>query len=112
MIWLVLCVALWLLLSRTVVGRHLYAMGGNEEAARLSGIRTDRLKWLAYCLSSMTAALAGVLYACYIGTTSPVDRRHGVRTQRHRGGGRRRVQPDRRRRHRRAASCSERCSCG
>jgi ribose/xylose/arabinose/galactoside ABC-type transport system permease subunit len=70
-IWLVLCVALWLLLSRTVVGRHLYALGGNEEAARLSGIRTDRLKWLAYCIASMTAALAGVLYACYIGTTSP-----------------------------------------
>ncbi|MCA9220128.1 MAG: hypothetical protein KDA71_07350, partial [Planctomycetales bacterium] len=70
-IWIVLCVALWILLSRTVVGRHLYAMGGNEEAARLSGIRTDRLKWLAYCLGSMTAGLAGVLYACYIGTTSP-----------------------------------------
>lgn len=70
-IWIVLCVALWILLSRTVVGRHIYAMGGNEEAARLSGIRTDRLKWLAYCLGSMTAGLAGVLYACYIGTTSP-----------------------------------------
>jgi len=70
-IWLVLSAALWVLLSRTIVGRHLYAMGGNEDAARLSGIRTDRLKWLAYCLSSMTAALAGVLYACYIGTTSP-----------------------------------------
>ena len=70
-LWLVLSAALWVLLSRTIVGRHLYAMGGNEEAARLSGIRTDRLKWLAYCLSSMTAALAGVLYACYIGTTSP-----------------------------------------
>ncbi|MBL8851275.1 MAG: ABC transporter permease [Planctomycetaceae bacterium] len=70
-LWLVLSGALWVLLSKTIVGRHLYAMGGNEEAARLSGIRTDRLKWLAYCLSSMTAALAGVLYACYIGTTSP-----------------------------------------
>lgn len=70
-VWLVLCVAMWVLLSKTVVGRHLYAMGGNEAAARLSGIRTDRLKWLAYCLGSTTAALAGVLYACYIGTTSP-----------------------------------------
>jgi ribose/xylose/arabinose/galactoside ABC-type transport system permease subunit len=70
-IWLVLCAAMWVLLSRTVTGRHIYAMGGNEAAARLSGVRTDRLKWLAYCLSSMTAALAGVLYACYIGTASP-----------------------------------------
>lgn len=70
-VWLGLSTVLWTLLGRTVVGRHLYALGGNEEAARLSGIRTDRLKWLAYCTSSMTAALAGVLYACYIGTTSP-----------------------------------------
>lgn len=70
-IWLILCALLWLLLSRTVVGRHIYAMGGNERAAQLSGIRTDRLKWLAYCIGSMTAGLAGVLYACYIGTASP-----------------------------------------
>lgn len=66
-----LCVLLWLLLQRTVVGRHVYAMGGNETAARLSGVRTDRLKWLVYCIGSTTAAIAGVLYACYIGTTSP-----------------------------------------
>jgi ribose/xylose/arabinose/galactoside ABC-type transport system permease subunit len=72
-LWLVLSAALWVLLSKTVIGRHVYAMGGNEEAARLSGIRTDRLKWLAYCLSSMTAALAGVLYACYIGATNPAS---------------------------------------
>jgi ABC-type branched-subunit amino acid transport system permease subunit len=62
---------LWILLSRTVVGRHLYAMGGNEEAAKLAGIRTDRLKWLAYTIGSMTAGLAGILYACYIGTSRP-----------------------------------------
>jgi ribose/xylose/arabinose/galactoside ABC-type transport system permease subunit len=67
-IWIpvVLFVALalltWLLLSRTVVGRHLYALGGNEQAARLSGIRTDRLKWLAYCISAVLASLAGILY--------------------------------------------------
>lgn len=70
-VWIVLCVLLWVLLSKTVWGRHLYALGGNEEAARLSGIRTDRLKWLAYCIGSMTASLAGILYACYVGTASP-----------------------------------------
>lgn len=70
-VWIVLCIILWVMLRRTVTGRHLYAMGGNEEAARLSGIRTDRLKWLAYCIGSMTAAIAGVMYACYIGTASP-----------------------------------------
>ncbi len=58
-------------MSRTVVGRHLYAMGGNETAARLSGIRTDRLKWLAYCLGTMTASIAGILYTAEIGSASP-----------------------------------------
>ncbi|MCA9198490.1 MAG: ABC transporter permease [Planctomycetales bacterium] len=72
-IWLVLCLATWILLSKTTIGRHLYAMGGNEEAARLSGIRTERLKWLAYCISSVTAAISGILYACYITTSSPAS---------------------------------------
>ena len=62
---------LWLLMSRAVVGRHLYAMGGNEQAARLSGIRTDRLKWLAYCIGSMTAAVAGILYTGAVGVANP-----------------------------------------
>lgn len=61
-LFLILAAAMWLLLSRTVTGRHLYALGGNEQAAKLSGIRTDRLKWLAYSLSAMLSALAGVLY--------------------------------------------------
>ena len=71
LIWLLLAFALWVLLSKTVVGRHLYAMGGNEEAARLSGIRTDRLKWLAYCIGTMSAAVSGILYTCYVGTADP-----------------------------------------
>jgi ribose/xylose/arabinose/galactoside ABC-type transport system permease subunit len=62
LIFLALAGCFWLLMSRTVVGRHLYAMGGNEAAARLSGVRTERLKWFAYCLSSMTASIAGILY--------------------------------------------------
>jgi ribose/xylose/arabinose/galactoside ABC-type transport system permease subunit len=62
MIFLVLAVVVWLLLSRTVIGRHLYALGGNEEAARLSGIQTERVKWLAYCIGAVTAAIAGILY--------------------------------------------------
>ncbi len=70
-VFAVLSVFVWLFLGRTVVGRHVYAMGGNETAARLSGIRTGRLKWLVYCIGSMTAALAGVLYSCKIGTASP-----------------------------------------
>lgn len=62
LLFLFTAAAAWLLMSRTVIGRHLYALGGNEAAARLSGIRTDRLKWLAYVLGAMTASLAGILY--------------------------------------------------
>ncbi|MDB5338377.1 MAG: inner-rane translocator [Planctomycetaceae bacterium] len=61
-IFLALAGLMWILMSRTVTGRHLYALGGNEQAAKLSGIRTDRMKWLAYCLSSMLSAVAGILY--------------------------------------------------
>ncbi len=70
-IFLVLSVLAWVMMSRTVVGRHLYAMGGNEAAARLSGIRTDKLKWLAYCVGAMTASVAGILYTAEVGTAAP-----------------------------------------
>jgi len=70
-IFLVLSLLASILMSRTVVGRHLYAMGGNEAAARLSGIRTDNLKWLAYCLGSMSASIAGILYMAEVGTAYP-----------------------------------------
>lgn len=61
----------WLLMNKTVVGRHLYALGGNEEAARLSGIRTDRLKWLAYSLGGVTSAIASILFVAKIGAANP-----------------------------------------
>lgn len=61
-IFLVLLLLIWVLLTRTVSGRHMYALGGNEQAARLSGIRTDRVKWLAYCIAALTSTIAGILY--------------------------------------------------
>ncbi len=66
-----LAFAAWVLMSRTVVGRHLHALGGNEQAARLSGIQTDRLKWLAYCLSAVLASVAGILYVSDTTTANP-----------------------------------------
>jgi ribose/xylose/arabinose/galactoside ABC-type transport system permease subunit len=71
LIFLVIAALAWVLMNMTVTGRHLYAMGGNEEAARLSGIRTDRLKWLAYCIGTMTAAIAGILYSSEVGSSDP-----------------------------------------
>lgn len=52
-----------LLLRKTVAGRHLYALGGNREAARLSGVRVERLIVLVYALSATLAGFGGVLMA-------------------------------------------------
>jgi len=52
------------LVRYTAYGRWLYAIGGNEEAARLSGIRVGAVKVLTYALCGMFAAMAGVLNAC------------------------------------------------
>jgi ribose/xylose/arabinose/galactoside ABC-type transport system permease subunit len=67
----VLAALLWGVMSRTVVGRHLHALGGNEQAARLSGIRTDGLKWLAYCVSAVLASFAGILYVADQAVAAP-----------------------------------------
>jgi len=51
----------WVLLQRTAFGRHVYAIGGNELAARLSGVKTRRVKLAVYAISGLTAALAAVI---------------------------------------------------
>jgi simple sugar transport system permease protein len=50
-------------LNRTVFGKYLYAIGGNEKCARISGLQVDRHKIAAYAISGMLSALVGVLYA-------------------------------------------------
>jgi ribose/xylose/arabinose/galactoside ABC-type transport system permease subunit len=69
-LFILLAAGTWVLMSRTVIGRHLHALGGNEQAARLSGIQTDRLKWLAYCISAVLSSIAGILI---IGETSVAE---------------------------------------
>lgn len=59
---IVMAMVVWFILAKTILGRHVYAMGGNEQASRLSGIRTDNVKWFMYCTSAFTAAVAGVFY--------------------------------------------------
>jgi simple sugar transport system permease protein len=51
-----------LLLRTTTFGRYVYAIGGNEQAARLSGVAVDRVKIAVYAVSGFLASLAGVLY--------------------------------------------------
>lgn len=61
LIMLAIYAAGYVLLSHTATGRYLYAIGGNEEATRLSGIRVSRYKLLVYTLSGLTAAFAGLV---------------------------------------------------
>ncbi|WP_010244126.1 sugar ABC transporter permease [Acetivibrio cellulolyticus] len=48
--------------SKTVLGRHIYAVGGNPEAAKLSGINVKKITYIVFCSMSMLAALSGILY--------------------------------------------------
>ena len=75
--FLVLAFFTWIMLSRTVLGRHLKALGGNEQAARLAGIRTENVKWFAYCFGAMTAALAGLFYVANESVAAPVNQGRG-----------------------------------
>ncbi|MCJ7687929.1 MAG: ribose ABC transporter permease [Clostridiaceae bacterium] len=59
------------ILSQTRYGRYLYALGGNEDSARLSGINTDKVKTLVYVIGGATAALSGIIVASRIGSASP-----------------------------------------
>ena len=57
-------------LSQTKYGRAIYALGGNEEATRLSGLSPGRVKMLMYGIAGLAAGLAGVLYSCRFGYAS------------------------------------------
>ncbi|MFN5299450.1 MAG: ABC transporter permease [Planctomycetaceae bacterium] len=73
LLFALVAIAVGVLMTRTVAGRHLYALGGNEQAARLSGIRTGRLRILAYMVCSGCAGLAGILYASREGQGNSVN---------------------------------------
>lgn len=57
--------------SRTVPGRHLYAMGGNEKAAKLSGINTNKVLFLAYVNMSFLSALAALVCVARFNSSAP-----------------------------------------
>ncbi|OAI92429.1 ABC transporter permease [Agrobacterium pusense] len=60
-IMVVIYAVAWVLLQRTAFGRHVYALGGNELAARLSGVKTQRVKLAVYGISGVTAAFAALI---------------------------------------------------
>ena len=71
-VWMLLLFALfWFLLSKTVFGRHVYATGGNAEAAGLSGVNTNRVQIIAYTLSGAMAAVAGIILTSRLDSAQP-----------------------------------------
>lgn len=61
----------WFVLSRTVIGRSMYAIGGNEEAARLSGLPVKKILVVVYSLSGIFAALAGLVMTGRLASAQP-----------------------------------------
>jgi len=61
-LFIVLAVIFWVVLHHTTIGRSLYAVGGNQTAARFSGVNISRLKMLLFILSGVISALAGIVF--------------------------------------------------
>lgn len=70
-LFIVFAVAAYLVTEKTSLGRQVYAVGGNVEAARLSGVNIERIRAFCYGTSAFTAALAGVLYASSVTIGDP-----------------------------------------
>jgi ribose transport system permease protein len=67
----VVYVVAWFLLERTRYGRHVYAVGGNAQAARLAGVRVDRITTSVYVIAGACAGLAGVIFAARVISAQP-----------------------------------------
>ena len=63
----------WFILEQTNFGRRLYAIGGNREAAFLAGIRVKRLRLIAFALTGLGAAGAGLMYAARVASANPTQ---------------------------------------
>lgn len=71
-IFALLLALMGVVLHRTRFGRHVYAVGGGEQVARLSGVRVERVKLAVYVLCSLFAAATGLLYLSRMGIGDPV----------------------------------------
>ena len=71
LILLVISVLAWVVLHRSVYGRHLFATGYNETASRYSGVNTDQVIIVAYVACGLLAGIAGILLAFYTNSISP-----------------------------------------
>jgi putative multiple sugar transport system permease protein len=67
----VLIVGYTFLMTKTVLGRHIYALGGNEKAAKLSGVKTQRLVFWVFVNMGVLAALSGLVFAARLNSATP-----------------------------------------
>jgi ribose transport system permease protein len=72
LVFLAVTVGGWVLLNRTRYGRHVIAVGGNREAARMAGVRPQRIVCSVYVLSGLCVGIAAVLLSGRLGSASPV----------------------------------------
>jgi ribose transport system permease protein len=70
--FIILIVLLYWMLRYTTFGRYIYALGGNQEVARLSGIPTKRIRYGAFMLCSLLASVCGLLWLSRMGVGDPV----------------------------------------
>jgi putative multiple sugar transport system permease protein len=73
LILLALIIIYTFITQKTVVGRHIYAVGGNRNAARLTGVNTKRIDFLVMVNMSMLAGIAGMVYTAYLNAANPKD---------------------------------------
>lgn len=71
LVLLVLIVGYTFIMNKTVIGRHVYSVGGNEDAARLSGVKSKKIKFLAFVNMGVMAALAGLIFAGRLNAATP-----------------------------------------
>jgi len=70
-IFIVVCIIAWILLNRTKMGIYIYAIGGNEEAARFSGIQVERYKFFAFLFAGVCTGLGALITICRIEQVAP-----------------------------------------
>lgn len=72
-IMVIMLIIAWILMNKTIVGRVIYAIGGNEEAVNLSGINVSNWKIIPYVLSGICCAIGGILMTARLGLGAPTN---------------------------------------
>jgi ribose transport system permease protein len=72
-IMIIIVIMVHLLLTRTAFGAHIYAVGGNETAARLSGVRVELVKFSVYVIGGLLTGLAGMILMARLSSAQPAS---------------------------------------